>query len=83
MTIGMLKQQNKWVFPVTSAITFLGFLDTHLLIPVMALYASSLGANIGMVGLIVGLYSIINTPANIIFGRLIGRKGYKEPLVMA
>ena len=67
--------------PVTSAITFLGFLDTHLLIPVIALYASSVGASMGMVGLIVGLYSIINTPANIIFGRLIDRVGYKVPLI--
>ena len=61
-------------------ITFLGFLDTHLLIPVIALYASGLGAGIGVVGLIVGLYSIVNTPANIIFGRLIDRVGHRAPL---
>ena len=67
--------------PVISAITFLGFLDTHLLIPVIALYASTVGASMGMVGLIVGLYSIINTPANIVFGRLIDRVGYKAPLI--
>ena len=76
-----LKKDSKRVLPVTSAITFLGFLDTHLLIPVIALYASSLGAGIGMVGLIVGLYSIINTPANIVFGRLIDRVSYKAPLI--
>ncbi len=68
--------------PLTSVITFLGFLDTHLLIPVVALYASGLGASIGMVGVIVGLYSIVNTPANIVFGRLIDRVGHKTPLIV-
>ncbi len=77
-----LKQlQTKRVLPITSAVTFLGFLDTTLLIPVMALYAAGLGASIGITGLIIGLYSITNTPANILFGRLIDRVGYKVPLV--
>ncbi len=65
---------------MVSAITFLGFVDTHLLIPIIALYASGLGAGMGVVGLIVGLYSIVNTPANIVFGRLIDRVGNRAPL---
>jgi len=69
------------VLPIISAVTFLGFLDTHLLIPVMALYASELGASVGIIGLIIGLYSVTNTPANILFGRLIDRVGYKIPLI--
>jgi MFS family permease len=69
------------VLPVTSVITFLGFLDTHLLIPIIALYAYKLGASVGIIGLIIGLYSITNTPANILFGRLIDRVGYKVPLI--
>ncbi len=69
------------VLPVISAVTFLGFIDTNLLIPVIALYASELGAGVGIVGLIVGLYSITNTPANILWGRLIDRVGYKMPLI--
>jgi len=77
----VLKEDSKWTLPVTSTITFLGFLDTHLLIPVIALYAAGLGASMGMVGLIVGLYSIVNTPANIVFGRLVDRAGYKALLV--
>ena len=79
-----MKQQIKpprRVLPIISAITFLGFLDTHLLIPVMALYASALGASVGIIGLIIGLYSVTNTPANIFFGRLIDRVGYKIPLI--
>jgi len=76
-----LKQsQTRRVLLITSVVTFLGFLDTHLLIPVIALYAFELGASIGIVGLIVGLYSLTNTPANILFGRLIDRIGHKVPL---
>jgi MFS family permease len=69
------------VLPIISVVTFLGFLDTHLLIPVIALYAHNLGAGPGIIGLIIGLYSITNTPANILFGRLIDRVGYKVPLI--
>ena len=77
-----LKQsQARWVLPITSVVTFLGFLDTHLLIPIIALYAAELGASIGIIGLIIGLYSLTNTPANILFGRLIDRIGYKVPLI--
>ena len=73
--------QSGRVLSITLVVTFLGFLDTHLLIPVMALYASGLGASVGIIGLIIGLYSITNTPANILFGRLIDRVGYKGPLI--
>jgi MFS family permease len=73
--------QAKRILPINSVITFLGFLDTHLLIPVMALYATELGASVAVIGLIIGLYSLTNTPANILFGRLIDRVGYKVPLI--
>ncbi len=63
-------------------ITSLCFIDTHLLIPIIALYASTLGASAGMIGLIVGLYSITNIPANIVFGRIIDKRGFKRPLIM-
>ncbi len=77
-----LKQpQPRTALPLISVVTFLGFLDTHLLIPVMALYASTLGASVGIIGLIIGLYSVTNTPANILLGRLIDRVGYKFPLI--
>lgn len=69
------------ILPAISVITFLGFLDTHLLIPVIALYASGLGASAWSIGLIVGLYSITNTPANIFSGRLIDKIGFKVPLI--
>jgi MFS family permease len=81
--VNELKERHSTrVLPVISVITFLGFLDTHLLIPVMSLYASELGAGIGIAGLIVGLYSITNTPANILFGRWIDKVGSKLPLTV-
>ena len=79
---GLAQPQSRRVLPVISVVTFLGFLDTHLLIPVMALYAAELGASVGIIGLIIGLYSITNTPANIFFGRGIDRVGYKVPLIV-
>ena len=54
-------------FRVNLWITFVGFLDTHLLIPIIALYAAQLGASVSVVGLIIGLYSIANAPSNIFF----------------
>lgn len=75
------KPHHRQALPVISVVTFLGFLDTHLLIPVLALYLSEFGAGIGITGLIIGLYSLTNTPANIFFGGLIDRIGYKLPLV--
>ena len=51
----LTKTKGVKVLPVISVVTFLGFLDTHLLIPVIALYACELGAGIGIIGLIVGL----------------------------
>ncbi len=75
------QQPSKRILPITSLVTFVGFLDTFLLVPIMALYASGLGASVGIIGLIIGLYSITNTLANILFGWLIDRVGYKIPLV--
>lgn len=70
------------VLRLNAAITFLGFIDTHLLVPAMALFAAGLGASVGTAGLIIGVYSLTNTPANLLFGRLIDRVGYKVPLIL-
>jgi MFS family permease len=35
-----------------------------------------------MIGLVVGLYSVTNIPANIFFGRLIDKVSYKRPLIL-
>ena len=81
MTNALKQSQTRRILPITFIVTFLGFLDTHLLLPIMALYAFELGAGVGTIGLIIGLYSLTNTPANILFGRLIDRVGYKVPLI--
>ena len=73
--------RSRRVWPILSAVTFTSFLDTTVLVPVMALYAAELGAGVGLAGLIIGLYSIVNTPANILFGRLVDRIGHRLPLV--
>lgn len=67
--------------PLNLLITFIGFLDTPLLMPVVALYAASLRADVASVGIIVGVYSLTNTLANIVGGRLVDRYGYKRPLL--
>ena len=62
--------------------TFIGFLDTPFLVPIIALYAADLGAGVATVGLIVGVYSITNTAANVLGGNLVDRYGYKPPLLV-
>ena len=66
---------------VISLLNFISFLDTTLLIPIIALYATTLDIGPGTVGFIIGLYSILNSPVNIISGRLIDRVGYRLPLL--
>jgi MFS family permease len=69
-------------FIFVTIITFFSSLDTTLLLPVMSLYASEIGASVSIAGLVIGLYSITTTPASILFGRLIDKIGYKTPLVI-
>ncbi len=62
--------------------TFIGTMDSNALVPIIALYALSMGAGIGMVGLIVAMYSIVHIPSNIVFGRLADKIGRKNPLIL-
>lgn len=78
----MSPKKSKFIIPVLSVVTFVGFLDTHLLIPIMSLYLTDMGIGLEIVGLIIGVYSIVNTPANIGFGRVVDRWGFKLPLVI-
>src|SRR3989475_2181492 len=61
--------------------TLVGTMDNNALIPVITFYAIALGADALMAGLIVGAYSRVHIPANIVFGRLADRVGRKRPLV--
>ena len=51
--------------------------DSNVAIPVIATYAKTLGASGIMVGFIVGIYSMVHIPSNIIFGRLVDKIGRK------
>jgi DHA1 family multidrug resistance protein-like MFS transporter len=68
--------------PLNSVITFLSFVDTNMLIPIIALYASSLGATVGIIGILVGIYSVTNFIVNIFAGRWVDRFGFKKPLII-
>jgi len=72
----------KRILPLVFGITFLGFIDTQMTVPIMRLYADSLGATVAIAGFIIGMYSIINTPANIVFGPLVDKFGRKIPLII-
>lgn len=62
------------------ATTLLGTLDTTALLPVIAVYALSVGADPFQTGVIVGLYSAVHAPANVLFGRIVDRTGRRWPL---
>ena len=73
---------NKKLLLLVFGITFLGFIDTQLTVPIMRLYADSLGATVAIAGFIIGMYSILNTPANIVFGPVVDKFGRKIPLIL-
>lgn len=62
--------------------TLVGTMDTAALLPVIAFYATALGADLLLTGVIVGLYSAVHAPANILFGRYVDRTGRKRPLAI-
>ena len=62
------------------AATMLGTMDSNALVPVIALYAQHVGADLVTTGIIVGLFSAVHAPANLFFGRIADRIGRKLPL---
>ncbi len=63
-------------------ITFILFLDTHGLSPQIAPYARALGAPVGLIGWVVGLFSVANLFGNLGGGMWTDRVGRKFPLVV-
>ncbi|WP_240910957.1 MFS transporter [Thermococcus sp. MV5] len=59
---------------------FAGILDTSFMMPIIALYAMSLGASAPQAGIIAALYSIAAIPFSIIAGILVDRLGRKKTL---
>lgn len=68
-----------FTFPVY-LVVFSAFFDTHAQMPVLAPFASSLGATPFMLGMIIGAYSLFNIAGNFAGGAAIDRKGWKTPL---
>ncbi len=77
----MLKQKVFFLTPVY-LIVFSAFFDTHAQMPVLAPYATSLGATPFMLGVVVGSYSFFNIIGNFVSGAAIDHKGWKLPLLL-
>ncbi len=58
-------------------LTFIVNFDSTVAIPIISNYAISLGASIILASFIVGVYSMVHIPANIISGRLVDKVGRK------
>ncbi|WP_084593883.1 MFS transporter [Palaeococcus ferrophilus] len=61
---------------------FAGILDTSFLMPVIALYAMSLGATPAQAGAITALYSAAAIPASVLAGILVDRFGRRRTLTL-
>ncbi|MEO0217988.1 MAG: MFS transporter, partial [candidate division WOR-3 bacterium] len=59
---------------------FVGVLDTSFMIPIISIYAKSLGVSDFEAGFIAGFYSIVAIPSSIIAGILVDRFGRKRTL---
>jgi MFS family permease len=57
--------------------SFLVNFDSAVVIPIMANYSISLGASLVLAGIIVGVYSMVHIPSNILMGRVVDRFGRK------
>jgi len=57
------------------SLSFMVNFDSNAAIPIIATYAGKLGASIVLTGFIVGVYSMVHIPSNIIFGRLVDKLG--------
>jgi PPP family 3-phenylpropionic acid transporter len=65
-----------------SVVIFCGFMGTGAVAPFQPLYAVSLGASLGEVALVVGVYSTTAMLAGLAWGRLADRVGRRKPFVI-
>jgi len=72
LTIG-----RKYIF-LALALSFMVNFDSNAVIPIIATYSINLGASILFMGFIVGIYSMVHIPSNLIFGRLVDKFGRKR-----
>lgn len=67
---------------VVYATVFVYFLGFHALLPIITPYAVSLGASVGVAGLVAGAYSAVNLVGNLGAGYWTDRLGRRLPLVL-
>ena len=60
------------------SLTFIVNFDSTVAIPIISNYAISLGASVIFASFIVGAYSMVHIPANILSGRLVDKLGRKK-----
>jgi DHA1 family multidrug resistance protein-like MFS transporter len=72
LTIG-----RKYVF-LALTLSFMVNFDSNAAIPIIARYSLDLGASLLFMGFIVGIYSMVHIPSNLIFGRLVDKFGRKR-----
>ena len=76
------KQKNltirgKYIF-LALTLSFMVNFDSNAAIPIIATYSRNLGASLIFAGFIVGIYSMVHIPSNLIFGRLVDKFGRKR-----
>ena len=66
---------------VLATVIFLGFTAGGATMPFFSLYATSLGASLGQVALVVGVQSAVAVVAGLAWGRVADRFGHPRPIV--
>jgi MFS transporter, DHA1 family, multidrug resistance protein len=64
------------------ATVYASFFDTHAQLPILALFAGSVGADSFGIGVVVGIYSVLNIVGNGLGGTGIDRWGWRKPLLL-
>ena len=68
---------RKYIF-LALMLSFMVNFDSNAAIPIISTYAGKLGASYLFAGFIVGIYSMVHIPSNLIFGRLVDKFGRKK-----
>ncbi|MFW9823088.1 MAG: MFS transporter [Candidatus Thorarchaeota archaeon] len=68
---------GKGYYFLVLVLTFIVNFDSTVAIPIISNYARSLGASVILAAFIVGVYSMVHIPANIISGRFVDKIGRK------
>jgi len=73
---------EKFTPAILSIITIIVYIDTHSLIPFISKYATQLGADVFLAGVIIAAYSLFEDAFEITFGYLMDIKGKRKAFVL-